>query len=252
MFTNTDYDKLEQLMAEKPENRALLEKLLHTFEESTAAISHEIRNPLTLVYSTLQLLETRHPEISNDRYWTSMRQDVEYMQQLLADLSSLNHSRSLKVSEFSFRSFMEQIVLSFAASCADTPIEFTSRISSDLPVFKGDQIKLREVFLNLLRNAREAIHEEGSIWLEASFLSGCQEQEKDTSLSGIQVMVKDTGCGITQEQMAHIFDPFTTYKPNGTGLGLAIADRTIRAHGGTLSASSISEGGTVFSVFLPV
>ena len=80
---------------------------------------HEIRNPLTLVYSTLQLLETRHPKITSDKYWQSMRQDVEYMQALLTDLSSLNHSRSLRLSAFSFRAFMEELVLSFAASCAD-------------------------------------------------------------------------------------------------------------------------------------
>ena len=164
MFTNTDYDKLQQLMAESPENRVLLEKLLASHEESVASISHEIRNPLTLVYSTVQLLESRHPEIASDRYWISLREDVEYMQQLLADLSSLNHSRTLSLSEFSFRSFMEQIVLSFAASCADSPVEFTSRLSPDLPVIKGDRIKLREIFLNLLRNARESIKGTLSGW----------------------------------------------------------------------------------------
>ena len=95
MFTSTDHDKLQQLMASSPENRALIEKLLASHEEAVASISHEIRNPLTLVYSTLQLLESRHPDIVSDRYWLSMREDVEYMQQLLTDLSSLNHSRSL-------------------------------------------------------------------------------------------------------------------------------------------------------------
>lgn len=68
MFTSTDYDKLEQLMSEKPENRTLIQKLLSSQEETISAISHEIRNPLTLVYSTLQFLESRHPEIISDRY----------------------------------------------------------------------------------------------------------------------------------------------------------------------------------------
>ena len=190
MFTNTDYDKLQQLMAESPENRALLEKLLASHEESVASISHEIRNPLTLVYSTVQLLESRHPEIASDRYWISLREDVEYMQQLLADLSSLNHSRTLSLSEFSFRSFMEQIVLSFAASCADSPVEFTSRLAPDLPVIQGDRIKLREVFLNLLRNARESIKGTGAIRLDAS----CTSTE-------IIVTIEDTGCGIPEEHL---------------------------------------------------
>lgn len=126
MFTSTDYDKLEQLMSEKPENRTLIQKLLSSQEETISAISHEIRNPLTLVYSTLQFLESRHPEIISDRYWHSMREDIEYMKQLLEELSSLNHSTSLSRSVFSFREFMEHIVLSFASSCMDGPIEFTS------------------------------------------------------------------------------------------------------------------------------
>ena len=63
MFSSTDHDKLQQLMASSPENRALIEKLLASHEEAVASISHEIRNPLTLVYSTLQLLESRHPDI---------------------------------------------------------------------------------------------------------------------------------------------------------------------------------------------
>ena len=241
MFTNTDYDKLRQLMAESPENRTLLEKLLASHEESVASISHEIRNPLTLVYSTVQLLESRHPELGSDRYWVSLREDLEYMQQLLADLSSLNHSRTLFLSDFSFRSFMEQIVLSFAASCAGSPVEFTSRLSPDLPVIQGDRIKLREVFLNLLRNAQESIKETGAIRLDAS----CTSTE-------IIITIEDTGCGIPKEYLPHIFDPFVTYKKGGTGLGLAIADRTVRAHGGKITVTSAIDAGTRFCIILPV
>ena len=241
MFTSTDYDKLQQLMAKSPENRALIEKLLASHEESLSTISHEIRNPLTLVYSTLQLLESRHPGIASDRYWVSMREDVEYMQQLLTDLSSLNHSRSLFLTEFSFRSFMEQIVLSFAASCAESPVEFTSWLAPDLPSFRGDRVKLREVFLNLLRNARESIDGKGSIRLDAA----CSSSE-------IVVAIRDTGCGIGQEQLDHIFEPFVTFKKGGTGLGLAVADRTVRAHGGKISVTSAVNAGTEFRVSLPV
>lgn len=241
MFTSTDYDKLQQLMTKSPENRALIEKLLSTHEEAVATISHEIRNPLTLVYSTLQLLEDRYPKIASDRYWIAMRDDIEYIQQLLADLSSLNHSRSLFLTEFSFRAFMEQIVLSFAASCAESPVEFTSRLAPDLPVFRGDRIKLREVFLNLLRNARESISGAGSVRLEAV----CSSSE-------IIVTIRDTGCGITQDQLEHIFEPFVTFKKGGTGLGLAITDRTVRAHGGKISVTSAVHSGTEFRVCLPV
>ena len=68
MFTEKDYDKLQQLMAESPENRALIQKLLSSHQETISTISHEIRNPLTLVYSTLQLIEMQHPEVKEYKY----------------------------------------------------------------------------------------------------------------------------------------------------------------------------------------
>lgn len=241
MFTSTDYDKLEQLMAEKNENRVLIQKLLASQEEVISTISHEIRNPLTLVYSTLQLLESRHPEITSDRYWRAMREDIEYMKQLLEELSSLNHSAALSRSMFSFREFMEHLALSFASSCADTPIQFTSFLSPDLPAVCGDRTKLREVFLNILRNAAEAIEQSGNIRLEA-FVKG----------ENIVVQIADSGCGISSEQQKTIFQPFVTYKSGGTGLGLAIAQRVIEAHGGQISLHSAVGKGTTFTVLLPV
>ena len=241
MFTSTDYDKLEQLMSEKPENRTLIQKLLSSQEETISAISHEIRNPLTLVYSTLQFLESRHPEIISDRYWHSMREDIEYMKQLLEELSSLNHSTSLSRSVFSFREFMEHIVLSFASSCMDGPIEFTSFLSPSLPTVCADRTKLKEVFLNILRNAAESINGSGSIRLEA-FVQN----------HNIAVQIEDSGCGISEEQQNQIFQPFVTYKSNGTGLGLAIVRRVIDAHEGQITVTSTVGKGTVFTILLPI
>lgn len=254
MFTSTDYDNLLLLMSENPKARVLLEKLLSSQEEAVASISHEIRNPLTLVYSCFQLLEKQHPDIAADPHWTSMQNELEYMNHLLADLSVMNHSRTLSLSEFSFRSFMEKLVLSFAASCADGDIEFTSRLAEDLPFIRGDAVKLREVFLNLLQNARESISGKGCIRLDAFWsTSGLQPDgtghEKETP--GIVVTIADSGCGISEDQLPHIFEPFTTYKKGGTGLGLSIARSTVAAHGGRITVRSSAGTGTEFTVFLP-
>lgn len=241
MFTDSDYDKLEQLMAERPENEALIKKLLDSHKETISTISHEIRNPLTLVYSTLQLIESRHPEVNSFRYWDSLRTDIEYMKQLLEELSAFNNGSSLTLKTFDFRQFMEQLVLSFAISCTDSDIEFTSFLELELPEIQADPIKLREVFLNLLRNAREAIVGTGSIRLDAVF-----------SDNQIQITIQDSGCGIPEEYLADIFTPFVTHKSSGTGLGLAIAKRTIESHHGSITVSSQPGTGTVFTITLPV
>ena len=85
MFSTTDCDKLQQIMKESPEKNELLTRLLESHRMEISTISHEIRNPLTLVYSTLQLIETQHPEVTSFRHRAEMHQDIEYMKQLLEE-----------------------------------------------------------------------------------------------------------------------------------------------------------------------
>lgn len=248
MFTETDYDKLQQIMEESPEKKELLTRLLESHQIDISTISHEIRNPLTLVYSTLQLLESEHPEVCHFRHWANMRADIEYMKQLLEELSTYNNGSRLTLAPIDSDTFLKTLALSFASSLIDTDIEFTSRIEPELPMFLGDQIKLREVLLNLLRNARDAVsetdspaHDKPQITLHAS------ANETD-----IIIAVTDNGCGIPCADLKSIFEPFVTYKKDGTGLGLAVASRIAKAHGGSLTASSTPGALTTFTLTLPI
>lgn len=212
----------------------------HNYQLTVSKISHELRNPLTMIYSTLQLIEAQHPETKEFRHWSDLMQDVEFMKLLLEDLSSFNHTDRLNISTFSFRSFLEHISLSFAASIANTEVEYISKIDSSINQITGDKTKLQEVFLNLLKNAFDAAEPNNSIYLHAY-------QEKNSVI----IIVRDTGCGISEDRLPSIFEPFTTYKRNGTGLGLAISERIIRAHGGTIQVTSIVHQGTTFRITLP-
>ena len=164
-FTANDYEKLHQLMNSSPEIRELLQKLLDSQKYTISKISHEVRNPLTLIYSTFQLIESSHPETKDFIHWSELREDIEYTISLLQELSAYNNSEHLHLSTFSAQDFLGQICLSFAASCVDTDIGFSSLIAPDLPSLTADRLKLHEAILNLLRNAREAISSAGSIRL---------------------------------------------------------------------------------------
>ena len=203
-------------------------------------ISHELRNPLTIIYSTLQLIESRHPETRTFEHWHELMKDVEFMSVLLDDLSRFNHANALNLSTFSFRPFWEYISLSFAASIADTKLEYFSKIDPSINQITGDKTKLQEVFLNLLRNAADAASPDGTISMTA-------EQSKDS----IIIQVQDNGCGISKEHLSSIFEPFTTYKKNGTGLGLSISESIIQAHGGTIEVDSAPQKGSTFRITLP-
>ena len=203
--------------------------------------SHELRNPLTSVYSTIQLIEMQHPEVKEFKHWSNIAFDLEYMNRLLTDLSDFSKSETLQLETFSLGTLLEKISLSFASGIANSNVEFTSKISPYIPQITGDKTKLQEVFLNLLKNAYDACLPDKTIYLEA--------YENDKT---VLITIKDTGCGITKEQLSNIFEPFVTYKKNGSGLGLAICDKIIKAHGGTITVSSTENVGTTFSVSLPI
>ena len=203
--------------------------------------AHELRNPLTTVYSTLQLIEMQHPEVKDFKYWSNLAPDLEYMNSLLSELSDFTKSEQLHKTTFSLRNLLQHVSLSFAASIADSDVEYTSKISSSINQITGDKTKLQEVFLNLLKNAYEASLPNKTICLEAF--------SKDQS---VYVRVQDTGSGITEKQLPTIFEPFVTYKPNGSGLGLAICNNIIKAHGGDISVESTENVGTTFLISLPL
>lgn len=201
--------------------------------------SHEIRNPLTALYSTVQLMELKHPEVKEFKYWESMIYDIEYMNQLLDELSNFTKSERLNLTSIELCPFLERISLSFAASIANSEVMYTSEIDPYISQITGDKTKLQEVFLNLLKNAFDAARPNHSIRFTAHPIEG-----------NVVIKVQDTGCGITKEQLPTIFEPFVTYKKQGTGLGLAICEHVIKAHGGTISVESEPGVGTTFCITL--
>ena len=243
MLNNIDINKMNELMEENKDARQIISQLLENHHSAVSTIAHEIRNPLTLVSSSLQIIEAQHPEVKEFSNWKQTMEDVEFMCSLLNELSTFNNSSTLHHSVFSIGRLIRNVAVSFAMSLdgENSNIEFSSRISHGMGDFTGDKIKLEEVLLNLLRNAREAVSENGSITLSA---------ERDNDL--VIIRCTDNGCGIPDNIIDTVFDPFVTYKEGGTGLGLSLSKRIVEAHGGSITAESAPETGTVFTVKLPI
>lgn len=243
MLNNIDINQMNRLMEENKDAKQIITQLLENYHTTVSMIAHEIRNPLTLVSSSLQIMEAQHPEVRNFHNWSRTMEDIRFMCDLLNELSTFNNSSTLHHSVFSIEKLIKNIAVSFAISldAADSRICFSSKIMPGMGDFTGDKVKLEEVILNLLQNAKDAVDSDGSIILSA-------ERKNDT----IIIRCQDNGCGIPSSQINTIFDPFVTYKENGTGLGLSSAKRITEAHGGSIEVESSSESGTVFTVTLPV
>ncbi len=241
MLSHIDICRMNRLMEHNPEAKKIIEQLLQNHQTIVSLISHEIRNPLTLISSSLQLMEQTHPEVRDFSNWDQTMQDLNFLCQLLSELSAYNNGSTLRYQVFSLQKLLRSVAVSFAISLENASVSFRSSIDPAIKDYAGDQIKLREVLLNLLKNAWESQADE--IVLSAS--SGC-----DTS--GIQISIRDNGCGIEQDQLDQIFQAFHTTKQEGTGLGLSLSKRIIEAHHGTLTVTSAPGKGSTFTVFLPL
>ena len=223
---------------------------MHTnekYELLLSAISHEIRNPVTLINSYLQLISTAHPEVGTYEYWDTVGEEMQHLKTLLGDLSLFNNSLRIHPITLNMNQWMHAYGIhgdAFLHSLTVTSrkeIDFSTLIANDLPSIHADPDKLQQVLDNLLRNAFEAISDSGRISLEVT-----------AEESVLFLTVSDNGCGITQEQMQQLFEPFVSFKKDGSGLGLAIAQRIIKAHHGTITVQSEPSSGTRFIICLPI
>ena len=189
-------------------------------------LSHEIRNPVTLINSELQLMASSHPELCSYRQWDSLMDNLEYVKELLKELSDFSHATVLSC---------QKNTLDYLGIRLEIHVEHTSS-----PVFL-DRIKMRQVIFNLIKNSCEAIDQpDGKIIVNLT-----------PADSGICICIKDNGCGMTHKQTENIFHPFITYKPEGTGLGLAVTAEIISAHHGQIRVSSTPGQGSAFYIYLP-
>ena len=202
---------------------------------------HEIKNPLTFINSSLQLIQEEHPEVLDFRFWSQTMEDIKNLRGLLDELSSFQKGAHLNKTLINLYDFTEDLIESTAAYLLETgtPLTLTCDIL-DLD-FYADETKLRQAVVNLLKNAAESSPAESSISL-------CITADSHT----LHLKVSDQGCGINPEDLQKIFEPFHTTKSFGTGLGLPIVKRIIDSHGGRLSIKSKEGAGTTVHISLPL
>lgn len=226
-------------------NCTAIKDLDHHYHYFVSKISHEIRNPLTLVYSSLQLIEKNYPELPDSSLWTQVKQDVQDMIFLLNDLSSFNNSSILRPQILNPADFLNSVAAACRPSIEAHGIQLSLEIPEDLPDISADAMKLKEALINLLRNAEDALSGEPkaiSVPGDSIGNHACTDADlrgkililAECSDNFIRLHVRDNGPGIPSEYIGTIFDPFVTHKPSGTGLGLSIVRNIAKRHGGSV------------------
>ncbi|MDF2606244.1 MAG: kinA 5 [Bacillales bacterium] len=204
-----------------------------------ASIAHEIRNPLTSVKGFFKILKTG--EVSKELYYKIIDDELSRIEQISNELLTLAKPHVDNRKEHNIGKIIEDVVVLLTSESNMKNIELLLKIScSDIYLF-CEETKIKQVFINLIRNAMDAVKESGKVILEV---------DKDDN--DIQIKVIDNGVGIPRELIDKLGEPFYTTKDKGTGLGLMVCYKIIEDHKGSIKVDSKVGVGSTFSITLPL
>ena len=245
---------LEALQARGEEVRATSQQLWHaaklaTLGELAASIAHELNNPLAIISLRVESLQSQLP--SDDPKQHALRvieQEVERMGNLVANLLQFSRRGQHQVSTLDVRDELATTLELVRYHLRHHRVEVVQEISKDLPMIHADRQQLRQVFLNLLTNASDAMAQGGKLTIRA------KPDQIEGGRRAVVIEFADTGVGIPKEHLSRVTEPFFTTKEEGkgTGLGLAICRRIIQEHRGTMYIASEVGKGTVVRLALAV
>jgi signal transduction histidine kinase len=226
---------------------AARERLWHAERLSTvgklvAGLVHEIGNPLYAILNYTQRLMGLESDATKLKYLESIAGGVSAIKGITENLSELTRLSSLSMSENDINELLEDTIGLIEFDAQEQNVMIEKDFDDDLPPLRSDATKLRQVFLNLLINALDAMPEGGTIALRTQSLQDY-----------VSIEFSDTGMGIGQEDAAHVFEPFFSTKgDDGIGLGLFVSNSIIQAHDGIIAFESQDGVGTCFEVRLPL
>ncbi|WP_327836547.1 HAMP domain-containing sensor histidine kinase [Bacillus salipaludis] len=214
---------------------------LKAVEQMGAAISHEIRNPLTAASGFVQLLQDDYlPRHKRREYLALVRDELLSAERVIQDYLTFAKPALEAYEELNVKSELKQIINILQPLANQNSVEINTDFSV-IGFIKGDQQKFRQCFINVLKNAIESMPNGGYLSLKTEY-----DQEY------VFVTVKDTGVGMTKEQLERLGEPFYSTKGSkGTGLGMMVVYSIVRAMGGWIRVESEVEAGTAFHFHFP-
>ena len=238
---NVDITALEHMRAQL--NRS---ERLATLGQMAAGIAHEIRNPLVGIGSTTTLLMEDFPEgDSRQEDLVTILKETRRLDRIVNQIVDYARPRDLLPVTFQLQDLVRESLQVLSEPMKQKAIQVEFHPAANLGSIQADRDQLKQVLLNMIQNAVEAMSEGGCLRLSV-------EEEATERIPGFRLTVKDNGKGISPSALPRIFEPFfTTGKYRGTGLGLAICRNIIEAHGGEIHAESQSGSGTTMTWWLP-
>jgi two-component system nitrogen regulation sensor histidine kinase GlnL len=226
---------------------------LDAFGEIAAGIAHEVRNPLGGIRGAAEILASRAvDERARDAAGLIVR-EVDRIATLVDDLMIFKQGGELVLAPLNIHRVLDDVLDLLSMDPLGAGVKLTREFDPSIPEILGDFDRLVQVFLNLARNALQALEGDGRLLIETrTTLDHRLGSASGPRLPGVVVTVEDDGPGIPPELRAKVTTPFFTTRRGGTGLGLAVAGHWVARHGGTLRIGDAPSGGTRVRVSLPL
>ncbi len=223
------------------------------FEALAAGLAHEIKNPLAGLQGSAELL-AREAEGSAKEYAQVIAREAKRVDGLVRELLDLARPATLQTAPVEVHEVLRDVAVLVRGIPGAERVAFVDRYDPSLPLVVGDAEKLKQVILNLVRNALDALADRAAptIVFETSVASLRVRQASGRTRPLARISVQDNGPGIPEGMLHRLFTPFATSKAGGTGLGLAISRRIVEAHGGRIEVKNRAAGGAEANVYLPL
>ncbi|TXK76747.1 PAS domain S-box protein [Paenibacillus sp. N3.4] len=228
----TELKQTEELLR-KTEKLAVVGQL-------AAGIAHEIRNPLTALKGFLSLLK---PQTSDKNIWylEVMLSEIEQMEWITNQFLTVAKPQTAKLERKNLAALIRQVSSFLFPFATMHNVQILIQSESGEPFIECEENQLKQVFINILKNAIEAMTQGGQIEIMIKL-----------NTESVSVRVHDQGCGIPQDRIPHLGEPFYSLKEKGTGLGLMICNKIIKEHHGTIQITSEIGRGTTVEIILPL
>ncbi len=229
-------------ITERAKTEELLRKSdkLSVVGELAAGVAHEIRNPLTSIKGFVQLLQAR--DSNRAHYYDIMRSELDRIEFIINEFLVLAKPQAIRYQQTDVRSLLQSIAVLLDTQAILNNVQIRIESEQHLPLIECEENRLKQVFVNVMKNAMEAMQEGGQLLVEVI------KEHEDRVL----LRFSDTGCGISESRLSKLGEPFYTTKEKGTGLGLLVSYKIIEEHHGTISVQSAVGKGTVVEIRLPI
>lgn len=219
-----------------------------------AGLAHEIKNPLGGIRGAAQLLEMELAEDDELRECTRVViKEVQRVNRIVEELLDLSSPRSLNLVGVNLHKILAHIVFLQQQATEGKNIVFQRHLDPSIPAILADEGRVTQLFLNLVKNAVEAVGDFGVIEISSRIVSEYSMTQKGERRSRmVAIEVSDNGPGMPRDVLENLFTPFYTTKERGTGLGLAICQKIVAEHRGMIRVESQEAKGTTFTIMLPL